>query len=81
LVIITPAVPKTHSEWNYFLERDFQVKKKKEYFCFAVAGTHGKTTTSGILGHRRRADVTFIGIVENYNSNLMRKRQNGVVEG
>jgi UDP-N-acetylmuramate--alanine ligase len=29
LVIITP-VPKTHSEWNYFLERDFQVKKRAE---------------------------------------------------
>ena len=84
LVIITPAVPKTHSEWNYFLEREFQVKKRaevlgiitKDTFCFAVAGTHGKTTTSGILGHilqESGADVTaFIGgIVENYNSNLI----------
>ncbi|WP_338647384.1 UDP-N-acetylmuramate--L-alanine ligase [Flavobacterium sp. KS-LB2] len=84
LVIITPAVPKTHFEWNYFLERDFQVKKRaevlgiitKDTFCFAVAGTHGKTTTSGILGHilqESGADVTaFIGgIVENYNSNLI----------
>lgn len=84
LVIITPAVPKAHSEWNYFLERDFQVKKRaevlgiitKDTFCFAVAGTHGKTTTSGILGHVLKesgADVTaFIGgIVENYNSNLI----------
>ncbi|MDI5893561.1 UDP-N-acetylmuramate--L-alanine ligase [Flavobacterium algoritolerans] len=84
LVIITPAVPKTHSEWNYFLERDFQVKKRaevlgiitKDTFCFAVAGTHGKTTTSGILGHilnESGTDVTaFIGgIVENYNSNLI----------
>jgi UDP-N-acetylmuramate--alanine ligase len=83
-VIITPAVPKAHSEWNYFLERDFQVKKRaevlgiitKDTFCFAVAGTHGKTTTSGILGHilhESGADVTaFIGgIVENYNSNLI----------
>ena len=48
----------------------------KDTFCFAVAGTHGKTTTSGILGHilhESRADVTaFIGgIVENYNSNLI----------
>jgi UDP-N-acetylmuramate--alanine ligase len=47
----------------------------QRYFCFAVAGTHGKTTTSGILGHilqESGADVTaFIGgIVENYNSNL-----------
>ena len=84
LVIITPAVPVSHSEWNYFLERDFEIKKRaevlglitKDTFCFAVAGTHGKTTTSGILGHilhESGADVTaFIGgIVENYNSNLI----------
>ena len=84
LVIITPAVPKAHSEWNYFLERDYQVKKRaevlgiitKDTFCFAVAGTHGKTTTSSILGHilyESGVDVTaFIGgIVENYNSNLI----------
>jgi UDP-N-acetylmuramate--alanine ligase len=84
LVIITPAVPKNHSQWNYFLERNFQVKKRaevlgiitKDTFCFAVAGTHGKTTTSSILGHilhESGADVTaFIGgIVENYNSNLI----------
>jgi UDP-N-acetylmuramate--alanine ligase len=84
LVIITPAVPITHSEWNYFIERQYQVKKRaevlgiitKDTFCFAVAGTHGKTTTSSILGHilyESGADVTaFIGgIVENYNSNLI----------
>jgi UDP-N-acetylmuramate--alanine ligase len=84
LVIITPAVPVTHSQWNFFLERDYQVKKRaevlgiitKDTFCFAVAGTHGKTTTSSILGHilfESGADVTaFIGgIVENYNSNLI----------
>lgn len=84
LVIITPAVPKTHSEWNYFLERSYVVKKRaevlgiitKDTFSFAVAGTHGKTTTSSILGHilyESGADVTaFVGgIVENYNSNLI----------
>jgi UDP-N-acetylmuramate--alanine ligase len=84
LVIITPAVPVKHSEWNYFLEREYQVKKRaevlgiitKDTFCFAVAGTHGKTTTSSILGHilyESGADVTaFIGgIVENYDSNLI----------
>jgi UDP-N-acetylmuramate-alanine ligase len=71
--------PKTFR--NYFLERDFQVKKKsggfrnnyQRYFCFAVAGTHGKTTTS-ILGHIWRAGrmlPLFGGIVENYNSNLI----------
>ena len=84
LVIITPAVPISHSEWNYFIERQYTVKKRaevlgiitKDTFCFAVAGTHGKTTTSSILGHilyESGADVTaFIGgIVENYNSNLI----------
>ena len=84
LVIITPAVPITHSEWNFFIERDYQVKKRAEVlgiitrdtFCFAVAGTHGKTTTSAILGHilmESGTDVTaFVGgIVENYGTNLI----------
>jgi UDP-N-acetylmuramate--alanine ligase len=84
LVIITPAVPGIHSEWNYFIEREYYIKKRaevlgiitKDTFCFAVAGTHGKTTTSSILGHilyESGVDVTaFIGgIVENYNSNLV----------
>lgn len=84
LVIVTPAVPITHSQWNFFSERGFQIKKRsevlgiitKDTFCFAVAGTHGKTTTSSILGHvlfQSGVDVTaFVGgIVENYDSNLI----------
>ena len=84
LVIITPAVPTSHSEWNYFTERNYALKKRAEVlgiitrdtFCFAVAGTHGKTTTSAILGHilyESGEDVTaFIGgIVEGYDSNLI----------
>jgi UDP-N-acetylmuramate--alanine ligase len=84
LVVITPAVPKNHSEWNYFLSEGFTVKKRaevlgiitKDTFCFAVAGTHGKTTTSSILGHvlyESGVDVTAFlgGIVEGYNTNLI----------
>jgi UDP-N-acetylmuramate--alanine ligase len=84
LVIVTPAVPATHSEWNYFIERNYTIKKRaevlgiitKDTFCFAVAGTHGKTTTSSILGHilyESGEDVTAFlgGIVENYHSNLI----------
>jgi len=84
LVIITPAVPKYHSEWNFFLDNGFTVKKRaevlgiitKDTFCFAVAGTHGKTTTSSILGHilyESGVDVTAFlgGIVEGYDSNLI----------
>ena len=84
LVVITPAVPKNHFQWNYFLENGFVVKKRaevlgiitKDTFCFAVAGTHGKTTTSSILGHilfESGVDVTAFlgGIVENYDSNLI----------
>ena len=84
LVVVTPAVPKHHTEWNYFLDNGLVVKKRAEVlgiitkgtFSFAVAGTHGKTTTSSILGHilyQSGVDVTaFIGgVVENYNSNLI----------
>lgn len=84
LVVITPAVPKNHSEWNYFVDNGFEIKKRAEVlgiitkgtFCFAIAGTHGKTTTSSILGHilfQSGVDVTAFlgGIVEGYNSNLI----------
>lgn len=84
LVIITPAVPISHSQWQFFLERDFIIKKRAEVlgiitnntFSFGVAGTHGKTTTTAILGHilyQSGVDVTaFVGgIVEGYNSNLI----------
>ncbi len=84
LVIITPAIPVSHSEWNFFRDSGFVIKKRaevlgiitKDTYCFAVAGTHGKTTTSSILGHilyECGVDVTAFlgGIVENYNSNLI----------
>jgi UDP-N-acetylmuramate--alanine ligase len=82
LVVYTPAIPKNHSELNYFIENNFTVLKRAEIlgkitentFCLAVAGTHGKTTTSSILGHIMHPSLatSFLGgIVENYNSNLI----------
>mgnify|MGYP001947752991 CR=1 FL=1 len=84
LVVYTPAVQNSHSELLYFKSKGFTIKKRAEVlglitentFCFAVAGTHGKTTTSSILGHILKvcnADMTAFlgGITENYHSNLI----------
>ncbi len=82
LIVYTPAIPKNHKELNYFLENNFNVLKRAEIlgkitentFCLAVAGTHGKTTTSSILGHIMQpsnATAFLGGIAENYNSNLI----------
>lgn len=84
LVIYTPAIPKEHEELVFFQENGFQVVKRSEVlglitqnsFCLAVAGTHGKTTTSSILAHillESGASVSAFlgGIAENFNSNLV----------
>ena len=84
LVVYTPAVPKNHVELNYFMNNGFKVLKRSEVlglitehtFCLAVAGTHGKTTTTSILGHLMNECniplTAFLGgISENYNSNLI----------
>jgi UDP-N-acetylmuramate--alanine ligase len=82
LVVYTPAIPKNHSELLYFIDNEFEVLKRAEVlgkitedtFCLAVAGTHGKTTTSSILGHIMQplnATAFLGGVSENYNSNLI----------
>jgi len=82
LIVYTPAVSKNHIELNYFLDNNFTVLKRSEIlgkitedtFCLAVSGTHGKTTTSSILGHimvTENATSFLGGIAENYNSNLI----------
>ncbi|NRB84174.1 MAG: UDP-N-acetylmuramate--L-alanine ligase [Winogradskyella sp.] len=84
LVVYTPAIPKSHSELHYFKTNGFNVHKRsvvlgeitKQTKCLAVAGTHGKTTTTSILGHLLQvcgAPVTAFlgGISENYNSNVI----------
>lgn len=82
LVVYTPAIPKAHKELNFFQKNGFTIMKRAEVlglitedsFCFAVAGTHGKTTTSSILGHIMQPynATSFLGgISENYHSNLI----------
>ncbi|MDV7392472.1 Mur ligase family protein, partial [Arthrospira platensis SPKY1] len=84
VVVRTPAVPSDHREWAYFQKNNFQIIKRAELLgafsedphCFAIAGTHGKTTTTAILGHllvSAKTEVTAFcgGIVEPYKSNLL----------
>ncbi|WPY99199.1 UDP-N-acetylmuramate--L-alanine ligase [Christiangramia sp. OXR-203] len=84
LVVYTPAVPKDHKQFGYFQQEGFQVVKRSELlgmvtsnkYCLAVAGTHGKTTTTAILGHLLKetgAKVTAFlgGISEDIQSNLI----------
>ncbi|MBO0591963.1 UDP-N-acetylmuramate--L-alanine ligase [Cellulophaga sp. E16_2] len=83
LVVYTPAVPQDHSELNYFFDHKFEIKKRSEVlglvtnetFCLAVAGTHGKTTTSSILAHiLKEAQLPMTaflgGISEDFGSNF-----------
>jgi UDP-N-acetylmuramate--alanine ligase len=82
LVVYTPAIPKNSEELNYFKNNKFTILKRAEIlglitkstFCLAASGTHGKTTTSSILGHIMQPEkaTSFLGgIAENYNSNLI----------
>jgi len=84
LVIYTPAIPADHSQYNYFKEQGYEVKKRSEIlgkisatmFTVAVAGTHGKTTTSSMIAHilhNSGVDTTAFlgGIATNYHSNLL----------
>ncbi|TDU42919.1 UDP-N-acetylmuramate--L-alanine ligase [Gelidibacter sediminis] len=84
LIVYTPAIPKNHTQYNYFKNQGFEVCKRSAVlgeitnntFCLAVAGTHGKTTTTSILGHLLYAcnvPVTAFlgGVSENYNSNFI----------
>ena len=87
LVIITPAIPKSNSILNFFQSRDFKIIKRAEALglitnktkCLAIAGTHGKTTTTSILAHllfesNQKLTAFLGGISENYKSNFI---QNG----
>lgn len=84
LIVYTPAIPKDHAEFKFFKDQNFEILKRsavlgeitKNTFCLAVAGTHGKTTTTSILGHllyECNVPVTAFlgGVSENYNSNFI----------
>lgn len=84
LIVYTPAIPKDHKQYNHFIKEEFQLKKRavvlgmitQGVFTLAVAGTHGKTTTTAILGHLLKetgAKVTAFlgGISEDIQSNLI----------
>lgn len=86
LVVYTPAVPISHPQLVYFNEHGFKVVKRsvalglvtENSICFAVAGTHGKTTTSTILAHllyECNVPLTAFlgGISENFKSNYISK--------
>ena len=89
LVVYTPAVSDKNPEWISILEQGLNKMKRAEVLglisnsgqCLAVAGTHGKTTTSAILAHIFKSafgEVTaFVGgILSNYNTNFLYGDQN-----
>ena len=88
LIIYTPAISKDNIELDFFIKKSYKILKRSEVlglisknkFCIAIAGTHGKTTTSIILSHllyeNNISFTSFVGgISENYNSNYIEKGQ------
>lgn len=92
LIIYTPAVPKDLGLYQYFVQEGFELYKRSQVlgmlteskYTIAVAGTHGKTTTSSMVAHLlRSAGVdcsAFVGgIMTNYDSNLLIGENNEVM--
>jgi len=84
LVIYTPAIPANSPVLNHFKTGGFVFKKRSEVlgilskgmFTIAVAGTHGKTTTSSMIAHVLKdsgydCSAFLGGIATNYNSNVL----------
>ena len=84
MVVYTPAVPRDHAEYRYFLEHGFRIEKRSQMlghlsagkYVMAVAGTHGKTTTSTLVAWLNRAltggGSAFLGgVSKNFDCNLV----------
>ncbi|HEX8503939.1 MAG TPA: Mur ligase family protein [Hymenobacter sp.] len=84
LVVLTPAIPANHQEWAWLRENGYDIRKRSQVLglltagqrTIAVAGTHGKTTTSSMVAHLlHHAGVdcsAFLGgIAVNLGSNLL----------
>jgi UDP-N-acetylmuramate--alanine ligase len=84
LIIYTPAIPRDSVIYNFFKNRSFELYKRsqvlglisKSKFTIAVAGTHGKTTTSCMIAHilkdsGKDCSAFLGGISTNYNTNVL----------
>ncbi|MFI3248290.1 MAG: UDP-N-acetylmuramate--L-alanine ligase [Rikenellaceae bacterium] len=84
VVIYTPAIPSNHSELNYFIDNGFEVVKRSQMlgvltagkYVMAVAGTHGKSSTSTLLAwlnHEGEGQgCALLGAISrNFGSNLV----------
>jgi UDP-N-acetylmuramate--alanine ligase len=84
LFIFTPAIPATHQEKLYLIGQGINLWKRSQILgwiteqipTLAVAGTHGKTTTSSLLAHlliQANKNVTAFlgGITQNYGTNFI----------
>lgn len=84
LVVYTPAVPKEHMEYRFFADNNYTVLKRSQvlggisdrFKTIAIAGTHGKTTTTTLVTHLLKSAgincFSFMGgISKNYNTNLL----------
>ena len=92
LIIFTPAIPKDLQLKNHLIEKGYILYKRSEVlgfisasrFTIAVAGTHGKTTTSTMIAHVLKdsgydCSAFLGGISTNYSNNVLFGDNNTVV--
>ena len=92
VVVYTPAIPANHSELNFCRDNGYNVVKRSDVlnwitenaFTIAIAGTHGKTTTTSMTAHILRhtgygCNAFLGGIASNYGTNFWSHEKNVVV--